>query len=103
MFKYNPITYIKDIIDLVRRPPGEVSHAREITPENIEQVKSIMDPSAAPYIQLGDYVVSFEDRGDFLSICPRAEFQKSYFFAFTPNDPADVDLMRVVAYPNRTQ
>ena len=85
---YNPITFVKDIIDLLKEPPGEAVAACEITPGNRTLVIETLEPRAAKYANTGDFLVEFETM---VTIVPSKEFHKHYAFAVTP--PEDETLM----------
>lgn len=76
---YNPITFIKDIIDLLRNPPGEATHACEITELSEPLVHEVLDERGRTYIKYGDFLVAFEN--DLLTIVPRDDFHKHFAFS----------------------
>lgn len=89
---YNPITYIKDVIELVRNPPGEAMSAMEITEASMQRLQDNPD-IPTKYIQLGDFFLEFENN---LTICPRDEFFKHYEFTQEPLKPGDVTPVRTI-------
>lgn len=73
---FNPISYIRDVIDLVRNPPGKAVFAMEITNDNKQIVRDNYD-IPEKYIRTGDFLLEFENT---VTICPKKEFHKHYAF-----------------------
>lgn len=91
---YNPITFIKDIIDLVREPAGEAVAALEITSENKQFVlDQIGDPRAEKYANPGDFLLELES---IVTICPRKEFFKHYEFTHEPSESKFMTPVRTI-------
>lgn len=89
---YNPIKYIKDVIEIVRfGGPGDAICAVEITTKNKQSVLEALGPEAAPYIKEGDFMVEMER---LTTVVPKRDFHKHYAFAAVP-DP-DGNHMTVV-------
>lgn len=78
---FNPIRYIKDVIDILRNPPGEAQAALEIVPENIDNIRTEVTQSYGPaadnYVKLGDYYLVFQNGS---TIVPKNEFHKHFAF-----------------------
>lgn len=76
---FNPIQFVKDVIDLLRDPPGEAQSALEITSENIDELINFpeIDPRMIPYLKVGDFVVEFENM---VTVVPSKDFKKHYAF-----------------------
>lgn len=89
---YNPITYIKDVIELVRKPPGQALAAGEITDANIELLRESGVPEK--YLRIGDFCLEFENN---TTIVPRKEFFKHYEFTQEPDpDPTNLTPVRTI-------
>jgi len=74
---YNPITFIKDVIDLLKEPPGEAVGACEITPGNRARIIETLGPRSEKYAKLGDFLVEFDNT---VTIVPAKDFHKHYAF-----------------------
>lgn len=68
---------IKDVIYLLKNPPGKALRACEITSDTIDFVKNGVGFEGAPYVKYGDFLVEFEN---LLTIVPKEEFHKNYAF-----------------------
>jgi hypothetical protein len=96
---FNLISYIKDIIDLVKNPVGEVSRARELTPEVWQENAEMLEAWSKQCIrkpQIGDYAVTFDRRPDIISICPREEFERNYLIV-APFGPGEDGMNAVIS------
>ena len=91
---YSPIKFIKDIIDILRDPPGEAVAACEITPENIDHLTNHpeIDPRMVPYLKVGDFVVGFEN---LVTVVPSKDFHTHYAFDGPVHAGPDAPLTRV--------
>jgi len=91
---FNPIQFIKDIIDILRDPPGEAVAAVEITSENIDHLINHpeVDPRMKPYLKVGDFVVDFENM---VTVVPQKEFHKHYAFDGPVHTGYDAPLTRI--------
>lgn len=76
---FNPIQFIKDVIDILRDPPGKPLHGFEITSDNIDHLihEPDLDPRMKPYLKVGDFVVEFENM---VTVVPSKDFSKYYEF-----------------------
>ncbi len=96
---YNPIRFIKDVIDILRSPSGEAVAAMEIVPENIELIRSTVTetygPAADNYVTLGDYYLEFESMS---TIVPKGDFHRHYAFTKESenNDPTSLRPVRTI-------
>lgn len=77
----NVIQRIKDIIELVRTPPGNALNALEINSRNRNMLVRELGPDAEKYANYGDFFVEYETS---CTIVPRKEFFKHYEFLDTP-------------------
>lgn len=82
----NPIRIIKDVIDLLRNPPGAAVAALEVTESNYDTI--INDPDIdhrmIPYVKPGEFIVEFEN---LVTVVPSDEFPT--YFNFT--EPQRID------------
>jgi len=74
---FNLIAYIKDVIDLVKNPPGKAVAACEITPLSERYIREAIGPEGEKYIRQGDFYLEFERNS---TIVPVKEFHKHYAF-----------------------
>lgn len=74
---FNPIQYIKDIIDLLREPPGNAVAALEVTEENYDFIVNNpdIDHRMIPYVKPGEHIVEFETT---ITVVPRKDFYKHF-------------------------
>ena len=93
---FNPVEFVKIVIDLVRNPPGEALSAVEITEANGPILFPYAVSSAAlKKPQIGDFAVFFEN--DIWTVCPRTEFFKHYEFTREPSlDEMDTTPVRTI-------
>lgn len=91
---YNPIQFIKDVIDLLRDPPGEAVAAVQITSENIDHLINHpdIDDRMKSYINVGHFIVEFEN---LLTVVPQRDFEKHYEFDGPIHTGPDAPLTRV--------
>lgn len=73
----NPIQFIKDVIDILRDPPGEAVAACEITQLTEPLVHNSLDERGRSHIKYGDFYLEMENMS---TIVPRDEFHKYYRF-----------------------
>lgn len=71
------IAYIKDVVELVRNPPGEAVAACPITQGNIDALRALYPTFPLTPDTLGDWLVEFENHG-YMTICPARAFTKHY-------------------------
>lgn len=91
---FNPIQYIKDIIDILRDPPGEAVAAVEITSENIDHlIKSPdVDDRLKSYLKVGHFVVDFQN---LITVVPPKDFHKHFAFDGPAHTGPDAPLTRI--------
>jgi hypothetical protein len=90
----NPIQFIKDIIDILRDPPGEAEAALEITSENIDTLLNTpnIDPRLKAHLKLGYFLVDFRNM---LTVVPPKDFHKHYEFDGPVHTGPDAPLTRI--------
>ena len=69
------LKFIKDVIYLLKNPPGVALRACEITPDTVDFVTNIVGSEGAPYVKYGDFLVEFEN---LVTVVPAKEFHKNY-------------------------
>lgn len=91
---FNPIQYVKDIIDILRDPPGEAVAAVEITSENIDHLinHAQVDARMKPYLKVGHFVVDFENM---VTVVPQKDFEKHFEFDGPIHTGPDAPLTRI--------
>ena len=88
---YDPIRFIKDLIDLIRDPAGEAVAAVEISDKNRDIFLEFLAPEHKKYVKNGDFALSFENSS---TIVPAKEFHKHYAFD-APTDPEGLHMTPV--------
>lgn len=91
---FNPIQFMKDVIDILRDPPGKAVAACEITSENIGHLTNHpnIDPRMTPYLKVGDFVVGFEN---LVTVVPSKDFHKHFAFDGPIHTGPDAPLTRI--------
>lgn len=90
---FNIINYIRDVIDLVRNPPGMPTEGCVITENTIIELGMDVEPIPQEWRRKGDYLLFFEN--DIVTVVPKKDFSKYYAFVGHP-DPEGRRLTPVV-------
>ena len=91
---FNPITFVRDVIYILKNPHGKPIEASVITEDTLRDLgQDVEDLPQDARRHFGDYLLRFES--DMFTIVPKKEFFKYYAFT-SGEDPSGKTLMPVI-------